>query len=142
MKNRERLNRLLLLFQLEANGLADERRYAKTIRAWLEPTGGRPTTPRREIADPGDRPSLRDAGANSAARLSDWTRGAPTTAAGSGRRGTCGTGSPMSCLAQEIAHPSRSATTQSKARSRRLVLIGSPERRSTCQSPSAPCTGT
>ncbi|MCA1681426.1 MAG: hypothetical protein LC777_22005, partial [Actinobacteria bacterium] len=63
MKNRERLNRLLLLLQLEANGHADERRYAKDIREWLEPTGGRPSTARRAIADPAARPSLRDPGA-------------------------------------------------------------------------------
>jgi transposase-like protein len=46
MKNRERLNRLLLLLQLEANGHADERAYAKDIRDWLELTGGRPSTAR------------------------------------------------------------------------------------------------
>jgi hypothetical protein len=63
MKNRERLNRLLLLLQLEANGHADERTYAKDIRDWLELTGGRPATPRRAIADPTERPSLRDPGA-------------------------------------------------------------------------------
>lgn len=63
LKNQERLNRLLLLFQLEANGQADERAYAKEIRTWLEQTGGRPSTPRRAIADPAARPSLRDPGA-------------------------------------------------------------------------------
>ncbi len=63
MKNRARLNRLLLLLQLEANDHADERAYAKDIRDWLELTGGRPPTPRRAIADPIDRPSLRDPGA-------------------------------------------------------------------------------
>ena len=63
MKNRERLNRLLLLLQLEANGHADERGYAKDIRDWLELTGGRPGTARRVIADPSGRPSLRDPGA-------------------------------------------------------------------------------
>jgi len=52
MKNRERLNRLLLLLQLEANGHADERAYAKDIREWLEVTGGRPSTARRAITDP------------------------------------------------------------------------------------------
>jgi len=66
MKNRERLNRLLLLLQLEANGHADERGYAKDIRDWLELTGGRPGTARRVIADPAARPSLRDPGARSA----------------------------------------------------------------------------
>jgi hypothetical protein len=62
MKNRERLNLLLLLLQLEANGQADERGYAKDIRDWLELTGGRPSTARRVIADPSGRPSLRDPG--------------------------------------------------------------------------------
>jgi len=66
MKNRERLNRLLLLLQLEANGHADERGYAKDIREWLEATGGRPSTARRAVADPAARPSLRDPGARSA----------------------------------------------------------------------------
>jgi hypothetical protein len=68
MKNRERLNRLLLLLQLEANDHADERAYAKDIRDWLELTGGLPATPRRVIADPTDRPSLRDPGARLAQR--------------------------------------------------------------------------
>ena len=63
IKNRARLNRLLLLFQLEVNGHADERGYAKSIRGWLETTGGRPSIPRRAIADPAARPSLRDPGA-------------------------------------------------------------------------------
>ncbi len=75
MKNRERLNRLLLLLQLEANGHADERSYAKDIRHWLEVTGGRPATPRRAIADPTTRPSLRDPGARLApARTRRGTR--------------------------------------------------------------------
>lgn len=75
MKNRERLNRLLLLLQLEANGHADERMYAKDIRDWLELTGGRPATPRRAIADPTARPSLRDPGARLApARTRRHTR--------------------------------------------------------------------
>jgi hypothetical protein len=75
IKNRDRLNRLLLLFQLEANGHADERAYAKTIRDWLEATGGRPSIPRRAIADPAARPSLRDPGARLApARVRRHTR--------------------------------------------------------------------
>jgi len=75
MKNRERLNRLLLLLQLEANGHANERRYAKDIRDWLEHSGGRPATPRRAIVDPTDRPSLRDPGARLApARTRRGTR--------------------------------------------------------------------
>ena len=63
MKNRERLDRLLLLLQLEANGHADERGYAKEIRDWLALTGGRPATARRVIADRSGRPSLHHAGA-------------------------------------------------------------------------------
>jgi hypothetical protein len=75
MKNRERLNRLLMLLQLEANADADERTYAKDIRDWLELTGGRPATPRRAIADPTARPSLRDPGARLApARTRRGTR--------------------------------------------------------------------
>lgn len=75
MKNRERLNRLLLLLQLEANGHADERGYAKDIRDWLETTGGRPATPRRAIADSMAQPSLRDPGARLAsARTRRGTR--------------------------------------------------------------------
>ena len=63
IKNRDWLNRLLLLFQLEVNNHADERAYAKRIRDRLEATGGRPSIPRRAIADPAARPSLRDPGA-------------------------------------------------------------------------------
>jgi len=56
IKNRDRLNRLLLLYQLEANNHADERGYAKSVRERLEATGGRPSIPRRAIADPAARP--------------------------------------------------------------------------------------
>lgn len=59
LKNRERLNRLLMLLQLHVNGDDDVQRYATTIRAWLEANGGRPTAPRRAIADPLRSPSLR-----------------------------------------------------------------------------------
>jgi Transposase, Mutator family len=59
LKNRERLNRLLLLLQLYINGDDDVRRYATTIRRWLETHGGRPTARRRAIADPLGSPSLR-----------------------------------------------------------------------------------
>ena len=52
LKNRERLNRLLMLLQLHINGDDDVQAYTKTIRAWLEANGGRPTAPRRAIADP------------------------------------------------------------------------------------------
>ena len=59
LKNRERLNRLLMLQQLHINGEDDVQAYAKTIRAWLEENGGRPTAPRRAIADRAGSPSLR-----------------------------------------------------------------------------------
>jgi hypothetical protein len=59
LKNRERLNRLLMLLQLHVNGQDDVQSYAKTIRAWLEANGGRPTAYRRSIADPTGVPSLR-----------------------------------------------------------------------------------
>jgi hypothetical protein len=52
LKNRERLNRLLMLQQLHLNGNDAVQAYAKTIRAWLEANGGRPANRRREIADP------------------------------------------------------------------------------------------
>jgi hypothetical protein len=59
LKNRERLNRLLMLLQLHVNGQDDVRGHAKTIRAWLEANGGRPAAYRRSIADPAGVPSLR-----------------------------------------------------------------------------------
>jgi hypothetical protein len=59
LKNRERLNRLLMLLQLHVNGDDDVQRYAVTIRRWLEANGGRPTARRRAIADPLAAPSLR-----------------------------------------------------------------------------------
>lgn len=59
LKNRERLNRLLLLMQLHINGEDDVQAYSKTIREWLERNGGRPTARRRFIADPAHSPSLR-----------------------------------------------------------------------------------
>jgi hypothetical protein len=59
LKNRERLNRLLMLLQLHVNGDDDVQRYATTIRRWLEANGGRPTARRRAIADPLGSPSLR-----------------------------------------------------------------------------------
>jgi hypothetical protein len=59
LKNRDRLNRLLLLQQLHLNGEDDIQAYAKTIRAWLEQNGGRPAGQRRAIADPLGSPSLR-----------------------------------------------------------------------------------
>lgn len=59
LKNRERLNRLLMLLQLRVNGQDDIQGYAKAIRAWLEANGGRPAAYRRSIADPAGVPSLR-----------------------------------------------------------------------------------
>ena len=59
LKNRARLNRLLMLMQLHANGDDDVQAYAKTIRARLESNGGRPVRRRRTIADPVGSPSLR-----------------------------------------------------------------------------------
>jgi len=51
LKNRERLNRLLMLMQLHINGDDDIQAYSKSIRAWLESNEGRPTGRRRAIAD-------------------------------------------------------------------------------------------
>ena len=45
LKNRDRLNRLLMLLQLHINGEDDVQDYAKTIRAWLHANGGRPRRP-------------------------------------------------------------------------------------------------
>jgi hypothetical protein len=59
LKNRERLNRLLMLLHLHVNGDDDVQRYATTIRRWLEANGGRPIARRRAIADPLGSPSLR-----------------------------------------------------------------------------------
>jgi hypothetical protein len=59
LTNRERLNRLLMLQQLHINGDDDVQAYAKTIRAWLEANGGRPTAGRRAIADRAGSPSQR-----------------------------------------------------------------------------------
>jgi transposase-like protein len=59
LKNRERLNRLLMLLQLHVNGDDDVRNYATTVRTWLEANGGRPTARRRAIADRVGSPSLR-----------------------------------------------------------------------------------
>jgi hypothetical protein len=59
LKNRERLNRLLMLMQLHVNGQDDVQSYTRTIRSWLEANSGRPTARRRAIADPAGVPSLR-----------------------------------------------------------------------------------
>ena len=57
--NGERTNRLLLTMQLHANRQDDVPAYTKSIRAWLEPNGGRPRVARRAVTDPGGRASLR-----------------------------------------------------------------------------------
>lgn len=59
LKNRERLNRLLMLLQLHINGDDDVQAYARTIRTHLESNGGRPLGHRRALADPASSPSLR-----------------------------------------------------------------------------------
>lgn len=59
LKNRERLNRLLMLMQLHINGEDDIQTYSKAIRAWLETNHGRPQGKRRGIADSFGSPSLR-----------------------------------------------------------------------------------
>jgi hypothetical protein len=58
LKNRERLNRLLLM-QLHLNGLDSQTAYTTTIRDWLAANGGRPRGTRRAIADRRGAPSLR-----------------------------------------------------------------------------------
>jgi hypothetical protein len=59
LKNRERLNRLLMLQQLHVNGEDDVQAYARTIRTWLEVNGGHPIERRRAIADRFGSPSPR-----------------------------------------------------------------------------------
>jgi hypothetical protein len=59
LKNRERLNRLLILMQLHVNGEDDVQAYSKAIRAWLESNQGRPVGRRRAVADLNGSPSLR-----------------------------------------------------------------------------------
>jgi hypothetical protein len=59
LKNRERLDRLLMLMQLHINGDDDVQAYSTTIRSWLERNEGRPTARRRSIADPFGSSSLR-----------------------------------------------------------------------------------
>jgi hypothetical protein len=59
LKNRERLNRLLMLLQLHINGQDDVQAYAKAIRLQLEANKGRPLQPRRAITDPAGSSSLR-----------------------------------------------------------------------------------
>jgi hypothetical protein len=57
--NRARTDRLLLLMALDLSGQGRVNTWAQLICAWLERSGGRPTTPQRRIADPSGRPSLR-----------------------------------------------------------------------------------
>jgi len=59
LKNRERINRLLMLMQLHANRQDDEQAYTQLIRLWLESNQGRPSNGRRVIVDAGRVPSLR-----------------------------------------------------------------------------------
>lgn len=47
--NRERLNQLLFLIQLDFDSQDNEREYNKIIRQWLEANGGRPAVPRRAV---------------------------------------------------------------------------------------------
>jgi hypothetical protein len=58
MTNQARLNRLLMLFQLELNGKADRSTWTRAIRDFLLANGGRPAGTRRAIADPRDAPSM------------------------------------------------------------------------------------
>jgi hypothetical protein len=57
LRNRERLNRLLMLMQLQLNDEANETRYAGDVRDWLEANGGR-AAERRLLTDPSGLPSL------------------------------------------------------------------------------------
>jgi hypothetical protein len=59
LQERARLDRLLMLIEIQQNGQADQTAYAPIIRDWLLAHGGRPQTRRRELADPIGRPSLR-----------------------------------------------------------------------------------
>jgi hypothetical protein len=55
--NRARLDRLLMLMQLQLNDLADVDAYAVAIRDWLVTNDGRPVGERRAVTDR-DKPSL------------------------------------------------------------------------------------
>jgi hypothetical protein len=55
--NRDRMDRLLMLMQLELNGVADENAYAKLTREWLIANDGRHAVERRAVTDH-DEPSL------------------------------------------------------------------------------------
>jgi hypothetical protein len=58
-KNRERLNRLLMLMQLHVNGHDSQVAYTTAIRDWLIANQGRPVIGRRDIADAMGNASLR-----------------------------------------------------------------------------------
>ncbi len=58
MGNRDRVNRLLMLMQLQLNELADEARYAAHIRDWLVARGGH-AAERRLLTDRAGYASLR-----------------------------------------------------------------------------------
>lgn len=58
LTNRARLDRLLMLMQLNLNGQDDEHAYTRAIRDWLEARDGYPLA-RRRIDDPRNQPSLR-----------------------------------------------------------------------------------
>jgi hypothetical protein len=64
LRNRERLDRLLMLKQLQLNAQASEPAYARAIRDWLLAHDGRPIVRRRAVADPVDEPSLYSEAAN------------------------------------------------------------------------------
>jgi hypothetical protein len=57
-RNRQRMDRLLMLMQVELNGHADTVAYARATRDWLTGRDGR-TPPRRQLADALGHPSLR-----------------------------------------------------------------------------------
>jgi hypothetical protein len=59
MTNRERPNRLLLLFQLDLNGNANHSTWTRLIRDWLLVNGGRPAAKQRATTDQHSIPSLR-----------------------------------------------------------------------------------
>lgn len=59
LTNKQRLDRLLLLMQLQLDGLASEAAYTQAIRDWLSSRHGRAGR-RRLVTDPADAPSLHD----------------------------------------------------------------------------------
>jgi hypothetical protein len=59
LKNRERLNRLLMLMQLHVDGHDSQVAHTTAIRNWLIANQGRPLIGRRDIADARGNASLR-----------------------------------------------------------------------------------